>query len=176
MIVMQVNGLIWTEAGMCGLWDSATFSHVVNYDKWEAEFGEDSLIARHVAAGHFVPLNLESDGSYQVTARVDTALTEREARYLFVASQPYLFVSTGEARLSGVEHIGEDDTGVTLAVPAGRWVATIHIIDWEKEPGAVGKNDQPTPNALPDFVVLLRPEGAGDGPYRTEVTTFNRAE
>lgn len=58
-----------------------------------------------------MPINIRSDGAFQLLVRVGTAgqapaLTSREKQYLMVSSQPYLLLSHGTACLSGIEYIG----------------------------------------------------------------------
>ncbi|MGW4635104.1 hypothetical protein [Nocardia sp. NPDC004415] len=48
---------------------------------------------------------------------------------------------------------------------------TVHLLAWEQELGAVDEQGHATPDALPDFVVVIAP--ASGGPYRTEVVTFD---
>lgn len=173
---MEASGLTWTDAGMCALWDPASFTGIVDYDTWDAALGEDEQIEAHIGAGAFVPLNIEADHASRALMRVgeSATLTEREARYVVVTSEPYLFVSTGEARVCGIERIGYpiEHDGFSLEVPPGGWAATVHLIDWAKEPGSRDPDGRPTPDALPDFVVLLVPDRGG--PYRTRIVTFDR--
>jgi hypothetical protein len=173
---MEWSGTIWTDSGMCALWDPASFPGIVDYDSWDAALGEDDRIARHIEAGAFVPVNIRSDGAFGALVRVGelAGLTDRETRYLFLASEPYLFVSSGEAWISGIERVGDpsDYDGFGVKVPAGRWAATVHVLDWNEEPGSVGPDRRPTADALPDFVVVLAPDSGG--PYRTTLVTFDR--
>jgi hypothetical protein len=176
---METSGVIATDAGMLGLWAPSSFVDIVDDDTWDAELLEDEDIARHVAAGVLVPVNIGSDGAYQVLARIGSAscpagLIEREHRYRFIDSERYLFVSTGEAVISGIEYIGADgDEGVRLALPAGRWSVTVSLIDWEAEPGSRDDFGEPSPDTLADFALLINPESAATGPYRTKVETFD---
>ena len=158
------------------MWDPASFPGIVDYDSWDAAVGEDDQIAQHIEAGAFVQLNIESDGAFRALVRLGESgnLTELEGRYVFMTSEPYLFVASGEAWISGIERVGEpsEHDGFSVAVPPGRWSVTIHILDWEKEPGSHGQDGGPIDAALPDFVVVLvRDDG---GPYRTELLTFDR--
>jgi len=52
-------------------------------------------------------------------------------------------------------------------------VAVIHQLDWAKEPGAVGPRGARSPDALPDFVVLLEPRGDRKIDQETSLNTFN---
>lgn len=174
---MEVTGVMATDAGMCGLWSPASFAGVVDYDTWEPELLEDEDIVRHITAGSFVPINVGGDGAFQVLARVGSVpatadLTSRERRYLLVSSDPYLFVTPGDARISGIEHVGADaEAGVHLPLPAGRWRVTVALLDWNAEPGQRDAEGRPAPTALPDFTLLIDPD-PGTGPYRTGIRTF----
>jgi hypothetical protein len=95
---MEVTGVMATDAGMFGLWSPASFVDIVDYDTWESELLEDDDIKRHITAGAFVPVNIGSDGAFQVFARVGSAsttasLTQRERQYALVSSKPYLFIT-----------------------------------------------------------------------------------
>jgi hypothetical protein len=175
-MAMELTGTIWTDSGICAVWDSASFAGIVDYDTWDAALGEDDGVAWHIEAGAFVPVNIQSDGAFGVLVRVGGPgqLTEREARYVFLTSQPYLFVSSGEAWICGIERVGgpSDYDGFKVAIPPGRWKVIVHVLDWNAEPGSVGQDGRPTASALPDFVVLLGPDTGG--PYRTNPVTFDR--
>lgn len=174
------RGVLATDAGMLALWSPAAFAGVVDRATWERELRGDEDVARHVAAGHLVPLNIGMDGAYGVVVRVGShaepaELTERELRYLLVASEPYLLVCDGGAVASGIEHVSGDgagDRGLVVPVPPGRWSVVAHVLDWELEPDAVDADGHPAPSALPDFAVLLNPERGSATPYRTAVQTF----
>ena len=151
-----------TDAGIGALWALGSFPGIVDYDSWEAELLEDEDITRHITAGALVPVNIRSDGAFQVIARIGEAahLTERELKHLVVSSEPYLLVTTTDAVISGLEHVGaEVDEGVRLQLPPGRWSVTICMLDCEEEP---------------DFTILITPEDQPDRKYRTNVQTFDR--
>jgi hypothetical protein len=107
---MEINGVMVSDAGMFGFWAPRSFCEVVDYETWESALLEDEDVMTHIAAGAFVPVNIGSDGTFQVVARVGSApkpavLTDRERQYLVISSEPYLFISTGEAVISGIEHV-----------------------------------------------------------------------
>ncbi|MEV7091822.1 hypothetical protein AB0M80_03190 [Amycolatopsis sp. NPDC051045] len=88
---MEATGVMATDAGMFGLWSPASFGDIVDYDTWESALLEDDDITRHILAGAFVPVNIGSDGAFQVLARVGSVstiadLTPRERQYLLVSS------------------------------------------------------------------------------------------
>ena len=167
-----------TDAGMLALWAPEPFAGVTDHETWAAELSGDDDLTRHIAAGHLVPLNVGSDGAYGVAVRAGSVpepatLTEREFRYLYLTSEPYLFVSPGRAIVSGIEHVSGDATaGLEVPVPAGRWSVTVSVLDWELEPDAVDARGRPVASALPDFAVLLNPERGSAATYRTSLYTF----
>jgi hypothetical protein len=137
------------------LWDPASFAEIVDYDTWVAALGDDSRKVQHIEAGAFVPINIQSDGAFGALVRVGQSinLTEREAQYVLVTSEPYLFVSSGRAWISGIERVGGPDEhdGLEVAVAPGRWIATVHVLDWNAEPGSVGQDRRPVPNQPSDL-------------------------
>ncbi|MFF2553459.1 hypothetical protein ACFVUS_20845 [Nocardia sp. NPDC058058] len=173
-----------TGSGMLALWDPVSFAHVVDYDGWEVELLEDEPVGEHIQTGKLVPLNILADGRFGVLVRVDATgaaeLTARERKYLQESSEPYLFRSTGTAKVSGIESVGAfDDTEASVAdmvpteidLPAGDYAVTVHLLDWEAEPGAMDDEGDATPSALPDFVVLIEP--AAGHSFRTAIETFD---
>lgn len=177
---MEFAGVMATDAGLGALWAPDSFASIVDYDTWESELLEDEDIARHISDGALVPVNIGGDGAFQVVTRVGESsthaeLTDRERTYVVVASEPYLLITTGNAVVSGIEHVAaESNDGLRVPLPAGRWSVTISLIDWEAEPGQVDDGGQPAPTALPDFAILINPEGQADREYRTKVETFER--
>jgi hypothetical protein len=170
-----------TDAGMHCLWDETAFVGVTDYDTWEKELLRDEDIRRHIAAGHFVPLNIGSDGAMEIEIRIGTPdrpaeLAERETKHLIVASKPYLLRSTGRIAVSGLEHV-EVPAGEVVGMidlPAGDYAVRVHLIAWDEEPG-MSTDDGPAPGALPDYVVLIDPAGVG-GAFRTETDTFRDSD
>jgi hypothetical protein len=175
----RIRGTYMTNSGMTCLWNPAAFIDVMDYDTWEAELLEDEDIRRHIRAGAFVPINIQSDGVYEIEVRVGTAadpavLSEREAKYEFVASEPYLFRSTGRLCVSGIECVEKkpaDGVGV-LAIPRGDYAVKVHLIGWDQEPGMKRKDGKPKKEALPDFVAVMNPKPKGKTKFRTKVETF----
>lgn len=175
----RIRGAYATDSGMTCLWNPAAFEEVVDYDTWETQLLEDKDIRRHMNAGAFVPINIQADGVYEIEVRVGTAaapavISDRETKYLTVASEPYLFRSAGTLCVSGiefVEHEPGDGVGV-LALPEGDYAVTVHLVAWDDEPGLKKKDGSPKNEALPDFVALLNPAGSGETKYRTKVETF----
>ena len=175
-----VSGVVRTDAGMCALWSPASFHGVTDYGTWERGLLDDADIARHVRAGSVVPINIGSDGTFAVRVRAasgqeNAVPTEREARFVLVSSEPYLFESQGGAFVSGLEQICRDPGPPALSVPIGpgRWAVTVHLVDWEAEPGSKEPSGQPAPDALPDFLVLVNPAPSTEG-FRQALATFER--
>jgi hypothetical protein len=159
-------------------WQPEAFSDVHDYDTWSPELEDDPDIARHIELGDCVPINIGQDMAAAFIVRVPEAggiaeLTEREATYLVVSSQPYLFVSHGSALLTGIEGVMGGLPQADVNLTAGRWAVTVHLIAWDDEPGAKA-GDDPGPDALPDFILLVN--RADDvQPFRGEVSTFPNA-
>jgi hypothetical protein len=173
-MTIEIKAVVKTGSGMLAMWDAEPFSEVVDYDSWESELCLDDDIRRHVGAGDLVPINIDSDGAFEVLVRYGTApaLTAREVEHLVVMSEPYLLNSSGDVWLSGIEGVGWADDAVELAVGEGEHEVVLHIIDWHAEPGSTTEDGSPAPHALPDFVALVRPASEGGGPYRDELLTF----
>ena len=168
-----------TDAGMWALWDPNHFAQIIDYDSWEDMLLEDDDIRQHVKEGKFVPIYIRSDGCFgfciRIAERGGASLTCREQSFLVVSSENYLFVSEGEIYFSGIEHVGMpiDDGVVRISLPAGRYEATIHMLDWKAEAGSQSEDGRPTANALPDFLIIIKPEKMFRAPYRMEVLTFD---
>jgi hypothetical protein len=173
--------VVSTDAGMLAAWNPKQFATVVDYDTWERELLEDKDILRHVRDGNLVPINIGRDFAAGVTVRIeplaDPKLSEREARYLFLSSEPYLYVSDAEMCVSGIESIDRDpDPSRVISIAPGRYQVTIHMLDWDDEPGAKDESGRPTANALSDFLILVSPEPRPNSVYRVELETFDRSE
>lgn len=164
----ELNQTVRTGTGMVGVWSP---------ERLAGGTTQDTALARHVAAGAFVPITVGGDGAYRCTVRAgipDTPLTTRERRYRLAQSQPYLLVTTGPAALGALEAVGGNATqpAVPLPLPSGRHTVRVHLIDWRAEPGAVRQDGTQSPTALPDVVVEISEEPA-DGVYRSAVRTFD---
>lgn len=162
-----------TDAGMLALWCVSAFAGVDGYDAWESRV--DDRLGEAIAAGEFVPVNIESDGAFAVRVAVaPNGLSGRERSYAVVASDPYLLnVSGGEVCLSGVEGIGDrDNAALRLQLPNGRYAVVVTLVAWDDEPASRGPDGRPTDDALPDFVVRVVAE-RGDETYRLLGQTFD---
>jgi hypothetical protein len=174
----RLRGTFATDAGMLCLWRREAFRKIRDYETWEVELCEDRDIRRHIRRGHFVPIGIGADGAFEVELRAGQSpeLTDRESRYLVVSSKPYRFRSSGELHVSGLERVeGRPGRGTgRLGLPPGDYEVTVHLIGWDQEPGAKDRRGRPKPDALPDFVVLVKPRNRKTRTYRTRVDTFDR--
>jgi hypothetical protein len=172
-----------TDAGMLAVWNAKRFSAIRDYASWAKSLETDEAILRHLTEGYLVPINIGSDGVSAFTVRINrrttAQLTNREAKYVFISSEPYLFVSSGEMCLSGIEHISASpDTALAnrMALEEGRYQVTVHLIAWDDEPGSRNENGAPAAHALPDFVILISPDTLPTPPYRMKLETFDRPQ
>lgn len=165
-----------TGSGMWALWDYEAYKDVDDYEKWEPLFCEDEDIIKQIEKKSLVPIYIFEDGCRAFTLKVDCALTEREQKYKCVKSEKYLFYSNGKAVLSGIDHI---DAGVTEAeamifdLPKGYYSVSVYLLSWDEEPGAYLENGDISPNALSDFVILLKSNADTDKTYRQRINTFS---
>jgi len=169
-----------TDAGMLALWNPARFTAITDYQTWEDALLDEQDIRNHIRAGDLVPVTIGGDGAFAFLLRTGPAaalaLTGREQEYLLVSSQPYLLRSGGTARLSGIEDISASPgpAASTLAIPPGSCSVSIHLIEWDAEPGARDQHGKAAATALPDFVILIAPQADETTAYRTDPQTFDR--
>ncbi|MGK5547785.1 hypothetical protein ACSNOH_24050 [Streptomyces sp. URMC 127] len=180
MLDLDVKKTVGTSAGMFALWRISRFAEVTDPEAWEDEVAEEESLTEAITEGALVPVNIGGDGAYQFTVRGVSALgslSEREASFRLVSSQPYLLVSDGLVGLGGLEAVGEYTGADRLRLPveSGRYAVQIHLIDWKAEPGALGADGRPAANALPDFVIeICRESPKENSEYRRNVVTFTR--
>jgi hypothetical protein len=180
-ISTSLRGTYVTNSGMLALWDPKHFAGIASYETWEAEMLEEDDIARHIEQGAYVPINIRSDVAFECEVRVGNEnmpdeLSPRESEYLAATSQPYLYRSHGNACLSGIERVEGNPPPIiaSLSVPNGNYSATVHMLDWDTEPGAKDPDGKPSPGALPDFLILLNPVTDSITDFRKSVETFDR--
>jgi hypothetical protein len=168
---MQMWATLPTDSGMHLVWDRAQFRGISDYDTWSKELEDDVDIQRHIKLGHIVPINIQSDGAYSITVRVDPqqmpSLTGDEQRRVVVSSSPYLLNCGPELCVSGIEHVSGDPEPLrvlTGKVAPGRYQAAVHLLDYDD---ITQKTDEHT-----DFVVLLGP--ATTNVFRESIVTFDR--
>jgi hypothetical protein len=159
------------------LWARASFA-ALTPECWDDELCEDSDIARHIRARDLVPIFVGFDGAFAVEVRIGStaALTERESQHICVRSRGLYVLETTDsgAWVSGLEHVGADPaSGFAVSVPAGSWAVDTTLIAWDDEDGSVVADGRPSADALPDFILLVRPVEAGDA-FRDEIEVFER--
>ena len=160
-----------TDGGMLALWRGSAFADVDGYEAWEERVNE--RLAEAIQSGELVPVGIRGDGAFGVRVAVaPDAATERELRYTVVTSEPYLLVADGGAIfLSGIEAVGNAQSSpVTLSLAQGRYAVRASIVAWDEEPGGRGPDGLPTPNALPDFLVLIALSDGSEAFRTTEIT------
>ncbi|MBQ5734906.1 MAG: hypothetical protein IIV51_05940 [Lachnospiraceae bacterium] len=165
-----------TSSGMWGLWNYNTYKHIDDYDKWEPLFCEDEDIVKQIESHNFVPVYIFEDGCRSFTIRVDEELSEREKRYVCVQSEEYLLKSTGKIVVSGIDEINKElspNNVIELDMQEGYYSVKIFLLAWDEEPGAYLENGEINPDALSDFVVVVKSNADLKGEYRTKINTFS---
>lgn len=165
-----------TSSGMWGLWNYNTYKHIDDYDKWEPLFCEDEDIIKQIESHNFVPVYIFEDGCRSFTIRVDEELSEREKRYVCVQSEEYLLKSTGKIVVSGIDEINKElspNNVIELDMQEGYYSVKIFLLAWDEEPGAYLENGEINPDALSDFVVVVKSNADLKGEYRTKINTFS---
>lgn len=165
-----------TSSGMWALWNYDTYQNIDSYEAWEPLFCEDKDIEKQISQNTFVPINIQEDGCYSFTVRVNEPLSDREEKHLTVKSEEYLFHTDGKAVLSGIDHIYasvSEDHCICFDLPGGYYSVIICLIDWEQEPNAYLPDGSISPDALSDFVVLIKSEqNIENNKYRNSIETF----
>jgi hypothetical protein len=166
---VELTATLRTDAGMHAVWDRHHFTGVVDYPTWEAELLEDEDIERHIAAGHLVPINIRSDGTFVINLRADEGnspvLAEDERARVLAASDPYRFACSGHVDLSGIEYVVASPSPPSVAsadLAAGAYAVRVYLLDWDDLATRTEAN--------PDFVLLVGPARADD--FRRSVATF----
>jgi hypothetical protein len=160
-----------TDGGTLALWRGSAFADVDGYEAWEERVNE--RLAEAIRSGELVPIGVRGDGAFGVRVAVaPDAATEREARYTVVTSEPYLLMADGgPIFLSGIEAVGNAESSpVTLSLAPGRYSVRASIVGWDEEPGGRGHDGLPTPDALPDFLVVIAPSDGFEAFRTTEIT------
>lgn len=165
-----------TNSGMWAVWDYEAYKDVDAYDQWEPLFCEDADIERQIKNRTFIPINISEDGCCSFTVKVDEELNDREQKYVCVQSEPYLLRTSGKVIVSGIDYINQNmyaKNSIVLDLPAGHYTVKIYLIGWDEEPGAYLDNGEVSPNALSDFVIVLRSNANPDDIYRERINTFS---
>jgi hypothetical protein len=158
------RGTAHSDAGGIALWSRDAFSGLAA-DDWDHELCEDADVERHIEAAELVPVFLGFDGAFAVELRTESALQDRELRYLVARGRGLyrLEVGQGGAWISGLEHVSpKPRAGFAADLAAGSWSIELAMICWEDEPGSKDADGRPVESALPDFVLLARPVAVDD--------------
>ncbi len=93
----EVKQVLKTNSGMWAIWQPERFNQITDYSSWENELLEDENIVEKIREKVFVPININSDGTFEFLVRMgeDVGLTEREKRVALVTSKDYLIKSNG---------------------------------------------------------------------------------
>jgi hypothetical protein len=132
-------------------------------------------LAPEFAAGNLVAFDTGADGTYRLRL-TRGELTARERAYAssswdfrYRVRHGRVLVDTGEFlpsdSTSDLEEIPPGVAGGPGTIPAEQWYAipngdyrvTVHAIDWEREPGAVGAGGDARKSALPAYVIRFQP-------------------
>jgi hypothetical protein len=168
---VNLTATLRTDSGMHVVWDRSHFLEVHDYQTWEHELLEEAELLRHIAEGHLVPININSDGAFTITVRADPGqipeMSPEEQGRTLALSEPYRFHCVGHIDISGIEYV----TGapampevVSESFPAGEYESRVCLLDWDDFAVRTDRN--------PDFVVLLGPSESDC--FRRSVTTFDR--
>lgn len=170
-MLKSLSGVYATDAGSLGLWDLRAFAQVADIESWEQALGRDEVLLDQVRRGRFVPVGVHqpADGCFAVELRAvggdePCTLDARESRYLLVRSQPFRLRCSGTLCLGGIEYIDADPAEAVgrMDLAPGDYAVEVCIIAWNDEPGMRQVDGQPAPEALPDFIVLVRPVRVGE--------------
>ncbi len=170
------KGELATSSGMWGLWNYDTYKHIDDYDKWDELFCEDEDIVKQIESHYFTPIYIFEDGCRSFTIRIDEEISEREKKYICVQSDEYLLKSTGKVIVSGIDNIDKNinsDSVIELDLPEGYYSVKIYLISWDEEPEAILPDGKISPNALSDFVVIIKSNTNLERDFRTKINTFS---
>ena len=84
--------------------------------------------------------------------------------------------STGKVIVSGIDKIDQrikSDSVIELDLPEGYYSIKTYLIAWDEEPGAFLENGAISPDALSDFVVIIKSDVDSECEYRTKINTFS---
>lgn len=165
-----------TSSGMWGLWNYDTYKHIDDYEKWDSLFCEDEDIAKQIENQSFVPIYIFEDGCRLFTIRIDEEISEREKKYILVQSEEYLLKSSGKVLVSGIDKIDKNihsESVIELNIPEGYYSVKVYLIAWDDEPEAFLADGEINPEALSDFVVIIKSNANLEREYRTKINTFS---
>lgn len=64
--VTETSLIAATDAGMHALWNPSRFTGITDYETWEDALLEEEDITQRIQAGELVPINIGSDGAFQL--------------------------------------------------------------------------------------------------------------
>ncbi len=164
-----------TMSGMWVLWDYEEYKSINSIEEWEKFFLENDDIEKQIDISKIVPININSDGCFKFSVKINEKLNERENKYILAKSNEYLLKSNGTTILSGIESIAgdvSDDDCIKMVLDKGIYRVKIYLIEWDAEPKMQLKNGNPAPNALPDFIVSIQQTNDEAKTYRKSIETF----
>ena len=65
---------------------------------------------------------------------------------------------------------------IELDLPEGNYSVKTYLIAWDEEPGAFLETGEVSPDALSDFVVVIKSNIDLEREYRTKINTFSEDE
>lgn len=80
--------------------------------------------------------------------------------------------STGKVIVSGIDKIEKDitlESVIELDLPEGYYGVKAYIIAWDEEPGSYLENGEISPDALSDFVIIIKSNANLESEYRTRI-------
>jgi hypothetical protein len=165
---VELTATVYTGAGMHAVWDVDEFSWIKDYNSWSDQLEDESDLRRHIAAGHLVPVNIGSDGTFCLRVVGDEAAMPEpstgQLRRTLVTSEPYRLRSTGRIAVSGIEFVAVPDAKVHVAdLPAGDYDVCVRLLNYDD---VAEKTDE-----HPDFLITIGPAQAASP--RLEIATFD---
>lgn len=150
-----------TDAGLLALITPGRLEHRQGDHSWWTD--EDNILDE-ANAGNIVPIETGAEGGYAVRVTFEE-LGEREQQLSAQSADFWLNVPDDEevAVVAGEELSFPDTPGAaTFWAASGPYHVTVTRLRWTEEP------DDEAGDALPDYVVILRPLGSGERPPTLE--------
>jgi len=150
-----------------------------DFAAWQRDPAANSELRWLVRNGGAVPIHAHVTGAFAFLVRVQTRITPaqlspREDECRALISEPYRLITDGRLYLSGVEqlHTEAPQESLVLDIAPGAYAVTVHLIDVDKDPQARTTDGRLRPDALPDFVLTVRP-AADEDEFRSQLGTFD---
>jgi hypothetical protein len=127
-------------------------------------WGYDFALSKEFLAGNLVAVSTGADGGFSVRL-TNQDLTTRERTYAKYSKKFRLQVRHNRLFLDGGYALNSDDPSDKpedfpdqwIEVPNGTYEVTVHVLAWDKEPGAVDRDGRATKSALSSYVVVFKP-------------------